>query len=243
MTIKNFTGFVLLILFTAACGGESQNNFDLSTAPSFDNQIVTEITETDEYLFTGLGGLIIHKSGNVLFHDAEQALVYYADQSGNILQVFGGKGEGPGEFERIAGMRFLDDDEILVSDMMRQRDSKFQLINNEWVFIEAVRLWEDMDFRVGSWHKLHDGNFLVNETIVLMQPPSSAEIVDRDMIYRVVNFEDKTVKRELLYTKASPFVISMSGQGGFMVASLPFGHSYITEVSPNGYIYTGFSDQ
>ncbi len=97
--------FLILIIGIAiiSCSSEN-NNGRLAEVPFFENALTLELTFGDDdislpedYLLAKPNGLVVKDNGNMLVADEYWMKEY--DPLGNPVSMFGGKGQGPGEFE------------------------------------------------------------------------------------------------------------------------------------------------
>jgi len=96
----------------------------------------------------------VDSKGNVYFES--RGLILKFDNAGKLIQTIGQKGQGPGEHQRVAGLRITKSDAISFYD---SGNVKFLLFNEDGIFHEekkmsARRLW-------GRY--LDNGNFLMRE--------------------------------------------------------------------------------
>jgi hypothetical protein len=106
---------------------------------------------------------LVSPNDDILIFDYEDQTVKVFDRDGVFLRSFGGKGQGPGEFQNIIDMDFLPDDRILFLDTAVRRTSLF---DPQGKFMRSHQ-WRGfhMDILLAG-----EGYYIVDET-VFMQPP------------------------------------------------------------------------
>lgn len=240
--MKNFalsltlSACISMLLFS--CSGEtSQSDNPLETAPHLTTELILEITETEDILFSYLNNLVVDARDNLLFIDPQQMNVYYYDIDGNLLQQFGGEGGGPGEFGRMYRIRLLDDYSLIVSDASRT-DSKFVFDGGKWVYDDYFSFGSNLDLRVGMWDKVGPETWLISEHVPIMQPPTSPEIVTRDIAYHLLDDSENIIVENFVTRTHREATVLGPHQGGFRVSELPFAEINFLNVH-NQYIYSG----
>jgi len=90
-------------MFILSCSSDN-NNGNVAEVPFFDNALTMELSFGDDdfnlpedYLLAKPNGLVVKDNGNILVADEYWIKEY--DPEGNPVSMFGGKGQGPGEFE------------------------------------------------------------------------------------------------------------------------------------------------
>jgi hypothetical protein len=78
-----------------------------------------------EYTFGEIGGVAVLSTGELWVGDSQSNLIQRYDQEGNFLGSLGGKGEGPGEFQKIWDLAGMPDGSVAVWDNYRNRVSIF----------------------------------------------------------------------------------------------------------------------
>jgi len=106
---------VLVLLWMPLWGGEWTVNTD-------------DFEEIPKYVTHHL----VTADGHLFFLDTRNIRVYHLDPEGQVIHVFGSKGKGPGELERVSGMRLSQNETqvYLVEEFQQQvyafsREGKF----------------------------------------------------------------------------------------------------------------------
>ena len=82
----------------------------------------------DTVIFAGKSGathVAIESEGDLLLADRAASIIYRINAVGEVVNTFGSRGEGPGEFERISGLNLIEPDTIVVKDGFLGRLSYF----------------------------------------------------------------------------------------------------------------------
>ena len=107
---------------------------ELSDAPALS---IGSYDGPDEYLFSRIQTVARDADGRVIVADEESREIRVFDSEGNHLLTFGGPGEGPGEFEWLAGAWPVGDGSIVAIDRLPPRLSHFDA---DGFVITTVRL-------------------------------------------------------------------------------------------------------
>ncbi len=134
-------------------------------APSLE---LGRIDGEDHEVFGSIGGIVVGSGGRVYVGDTQALEVRVFGSDGTYQFAFGGKGEGPGEFENIDAMRLTPGGELLVRDVNQGRVSVFapdgsyrREIRIERPFFQYENrptLWADTAGRVFDWLLLRPGD-------------------------------------------------------------------------------------
>jgi len=186
ITTAEWTSKLLLAALLAAvipaCDGAGARPDALSSNPSEQVRaesatfaerfvLVREVVpeQSDANPLVRLSGLEFRADGAFLIADASERNVRLFDATGQQLAVFGGGGEGPGEFQSPRFPRFAPDGEIHVGDAQA---SRVEVFGADGSFRRSVRL-PDFSYLYG-FAVLADGDYLVLGT-----GPSENEILFR----------------------------------------------------------------
>jgi hypothetical protein len=74
--------------------------------------------------------LLVDESGNIYVSDYRDAVIKVYGPDGGYIRTIGHKGEGPGEFQSLMDMQFLNDGRMLVFDLRARRSSLFDKFGN-----------------------------------------------------------------------------------------------------------------
>lgn len=79
----------------------------------------------EELLFDGIVSVVRDGDGNFIVADNGAGEIRVFDAEGRHLRSFGGRGEGPGEFQMLVGAWLLPDGSVVAADGRLQRISRF----------------------------------------------------------------------------------------------------------------------
>jgi hypothetical protein len=113
--------------------------------PFSDIKLESELVlgEDDNDLYFGRNPIVKEGyDGNIYIADNSIRSIYKLDYEGKLLNTFGGKGQGPGEFTSITTMNFFTDNQIHIFDRTMNRS---QIFNSNGKLLEHKRLGELQD--------------------------------------------------------------------------------------------------
>ena len=112
-------------------GVEYVHNTEIPQFPektvSFEEEIRISGEDKDgEILIFQPGYFTVSPEGDIYISDGQERKIHVFDEAGRYLRAFAGKGEGPGEFQRIGEMAVLPDGRLMVIDWLSRRTSFFE---------------------------------------------------------------------------------------------------------------------
>ena len=78
-------------------------------------------------------GIAVNNKGLIAVADNKRNCVLIFNKEGKIVRKLGCYGKNPGEFDSVAGVTFLNDDEILVADELNHRIQQFNVQTGNFV--------------------------------------------------------------------------------------------------------------
>lgn len=142
----------ILVLIFLFCGKENANQPIIEVingveyihntgAPMYPEQTVEfieEVTfgsETDKEILSAPFCIAVNDNEDVFIGDEKGDNIKVYKSNGEYLKKIGSKGQGPGEFQFISSIDFLNDDRLIVLDWLARRISFF---DNNGDFIESI---------------------------------------------------------------------------------------------------------
>lgn len=116
-------------------------------------------TESEDLAELGIGSIDggdVDAESNIYFASNEQLFKF--DKRGNFIQTIGQKGQGPGEYQSISGLRILNSGEISFYDF---GNVKFLLFNKDGTFKDEIKKKARIFTYLGIY--LDNGNCLLRE--------------------------------------------------------------------------------
>ena len=95
-----------------------EDGWRLSSTPSL---AIGRADGDERYLFGGIAGAVALRDGRIAVLDRQSALIRLYSPDGEHLEDWGGKGEGPGEFDSPWSISRYRGDSILVSEFVARR--------------------------------------------------------------------------------------------------------------------------
>lgn len=121
-------------------------------------------SERDDIAELGLADILfwfdVDSEGNIYFLDSRGSAgiwIFKFDEMGNFVSSFGGKGEGPGEFQKPNMIRVTNEDEIAIIDQFR----KLAIMDKDGNLIKEIRLSSTYGFLA----PLDKDRYLMSKTI------------------------------------------------------------------------------
>ncbi len=115
--------------------------------------LLIEDKDGEDYFFQWLCDIDVDSDGNIYVLDRQQHKAYIFDKLGNYIKAIGGKGQGPGEFNKPKRIVVDDKDQIVVLE-----DRRLQLFDKKTNFIKSI----NFDSFVLSCSLKENGNILVH---------------------------------------------------------------------------------
>lgn len=128
------------------------------TTFSLEEEFVID-TEREDLAELGIGSIEegdVDAEGNIYFATREQ--IFKFDNEGNFIQTISQKGQGPGEFQRIRGLRITNSGELSFYD---SGNVKFLLFNTDGTLKKEIKKTSGIFTFVGIY--LENGNCLLRE--------------------------------------------------------------------------------
>jgi len=232
------SGIWILLLF-AGCGGEADG-------PDLGDWILTtvrltltetlRVSETEDFYFGSVTDLDVTSDGHIVVADREASNLKVLRPDGSLLDTLGGPGEGPGEFEQLAGVQVARGDSMFAFDVRQSRLTVWTRPPSSEV-ARTVTFPRAEGFAVQTW--TFDDGFVVKFT----QPASSPEEgVSRrsPWLWRWVS--DAGAPRDTLLQGPGLKTAVVAQNGGFRLRTVPFARRMITTLGPDGVLYQGWTD-
>ena len=80
----------------------------------------------DNIILDRIQGIAVNSAGELFIADTGEQAVFVISEAGRLVDQFGGKGEGPGEFASISSLYIGPGDSIYVHDFERYRLTVFE---------------------------------------------------------------------------------------------------------------------
>jgi hypothetical protein len=168
---------------------------------------IGEVEGNPDYLFGVVAGVCVGSSGEVVVVDQQMGSVRVFDADGNLQHIFGGLGEGPGEFgSTLAGCYVGPGDTIAIPDLQLYRVSRF-LIDGTELGAVPFDLGDGVPIR---WAMRHDGRLAVHMRLGLLDP-SAAGTSDA----LVLEEPDGRIRRRFVRLPSSEVIRRADGRARF----------------------------
>lgn len=194
---------------------------------------IGEMEGPDEYLFGRIWSLAVDDDRNVYVFDEQAQHVRVFDAAGVYLRTLGGRGEGPGEFNRAEAVAVFPDGRLAVRDPGNMRVQVFDPdtgATDEWEYNSGnhyragAPLYTDVRGRTFLLTTDQSGEDIV---IVLGSDGTHLDTLPEPSM----DYEQFTVRAEHVTEESSSSV----------TARVPFTHGFFWAVHPSGHFLTGLS--
>jgi hypothetical protein len=119
---------LLFVLILCAGSARAQGTTQVDSPPRWGtNPVVTidltigEKAPSDEYLFGRIEAITATSNGNIWVAESSIPQIRMFDADGRFLRNVGGPGDGPGEYNRLMGMKRTGDDHVVIFDPRSRR--------------------------------------------------------------------------------------------------------------------------
>lgn len=171
------------------------------------------------------------QDNNIYTRDPQQNKIFKFDSSGQLINVFGGSGSGPGEFQSITGMLFTNDRQLMVLDFSSRR---YTLFNTDG----KVDVITSLEHPYASFKPIIYSNYLLLPWIENGKIIHSFDLDQGKITDRFVNIED------ILQTEEE-FERSLLRQNPGSILALPDDRIVFISTHYNGmmHVYENKDDQ
>ena len=150
MRIRGMTALALCTAVGACNGGQEATSGE--NVPVFQPRSIVEIgvVEGDpHYMFEDISAAVMLSTGAFAVADRGSSEISVYDPSGLHKRTFGRAGDGPGEFQNVAGLYVIDGDSLLVPDGFNETVT---VVDSYGVFARSLR-YADLpgDTLVSPW--------------------------------------------------------------------------------------------
>ena len=243
--------FALLIIAACSSGSEPDVPEDIASlenlavysgeaAPLYDISFERQARygDTDDVYIGSMAGVAVMDDGAMFLADRTEAVIHVYDASGEYQTTIGGKGEGPGEFLSISGVK-LHDGKLFALDTQQQRVSVFDAAGRNYLRSHTLSGGtQDLSGFPVAAEPLSDSRFFV----LYNSLQSENDKYFRSYTPRIVDAEGNTLDSEFIEFPPSEMLLLQS-DNSIRITSLPFmGESFIG-FNQNEEIVTGFSDR
>lgn len=194
---------------------------------------IGELEGPNEYLFGRIWSLAADDDRNVYVFDEQAQHVRVFDAAGTYVRTLGGRGEGPGEFNRAEAVAVFPDGRLAVRDPGNMRVQVFDPATgatDEWEYNSGNH------YRAGAplYTDVRGRTFLVTtdqsgEDIVIVLGSDGTHM--DTLPEPSMDYEQFTVRAEHVTEESSSSVTAL----------VPFTHAFFWAVHPSGQFLTGLS--
>ena len=142
-----------LLLLLLACAGETEVQSGAAAPVLIPELVMTVgVVEGDtRYMFQDISAAVRLRSGDLVIADRGTSEISLYDPRGIHKRTFGGMGDGPGEFQNIAGLYAIDGDSVVVVDGFAEYIAVADTSGNVARSLRYADLPGDALFPLGTW--------------------------------------------------------------------------------------------
>ena len=228
-----------ILLLTAGCGGETDRpdlgDWTLTTDPLTLTETL-RVSETEDFYFGSVSDLDITSEEHIVVADREANNLKVLRPDGSLLDTLGGPGEGPGEFEQLAGIQVARGDSVFAYDVRRSRLTVWPPLPSSEV-ARTVTFPRADGFAVQAWTL--DKGFIVEFAQPASAPEEGVSRRSRRMWRRV---SDAGTPRDTLLQRPGLKTAVTAQNGGFRLRTVPFARRTLTALGSGDVLYHGWTD-
>ena len=195
---------------------------------NLEEDLIIEERVGRKYRFYQISRIAVGREGNIYALDIRKNQVFRFDRTGEYIDKFGGKGQGPGEFERPAYILIDNRQNIFVSE-----NRKIQIFNNQGKYLDRISFNNDITQFICD-----DGGNIIAISHVVTEEGTKKAIMKFDdkgrMIKELAVFTDiKAVVRK--GDDGKPFSLKVYHEYNYWPYLCPSGNSRFYYAHPSEY--------
>ncbi len=227
---------------------ENLVRFDVNDASISEISFNNPVTFTDPSLIMGqIAEVAVDNNGRVFIADRDNSSIYLFDQDGSYVTTIGGAGDGPGEFRSLRNIA-ADSGYLHAFDMSQRRISRFGLKSFEVAGTTGLSGDEpqsggfNMSRFPNGFYLMPDGNYLLSFSAFTF-PGMGGQSDDVPMLdFDILTPDGSYLGFEGIELRANESVTSSAGNS-FRVIMPSYARKALTAISPEGRIYTNWSEE
>ncbi len=196
----------------------------------------------DNIILDRIQGIAVNSAGELFIADTGEQAVFVISEAGRLVDQFGGKGEGPGEFASISSLYIGPGDSIYVHDFERYRLTVFEPEERHYAYSLNIEDAEDERYNPGGLLGVAANGYVYRYGEGISFDPERSWNVDKRMlkIYRVGR--DGNAAQLMLSMPDSDVVVFFTAEREPGISPLPFARNAHARFGPNGRVFAGRND-
>jgi len=227
---------------------ENLVRFDVNNASISEISFNNSVTFTNPSLIMGqITEVAVDENGRVLIADRDNSSIYLFDQDGSYVTTIGRAGDGPGEFRTLRNIA-AGSGHLHAFDMSQRRITRFDLETLQEAGTTALSGDEpqaggfNMSRFPNGFHLMPDGNYLLSFSAFTF-PGMGGQSDEVPMLdFDILTPAGEYLGFEGIELRANESVTSSSGNS-LRVIMPSYARKALTAVSPDGRIYTNWSEE
>ncbi len=196
----------------------------------------------DNIILDRIQGIAVNSAGELFIADRGEQAVFVISETGRLVDRFGGKGEGPGEFAKINSLYIGQEDSIYVHEFGRYRLTVFEPKERHYAYSLNIEYDEDEPYTPSMLLGVAANGYIYRYAESIGFDPERNWNVDKRMlkVYRVGR--DGHAAQLLLSMPDDDLVVFFDADRMPGISPLPFARSAHVRFGPNERIYAGRND-
>ena len=193
----------------------------------------------DGVVFGDIGGLVaVDSEGRIFVGERQDPQIYVFTPEGDLIRSLGEKGQGPGEFSRISGVRTGPGDTLYTYDSRLRRIMAFYPASLDFAY--SVTVAEDKGSRPArGLIGVHAEGFLV--TYEDLPWPGTDFETERFLYLRLVSRSGQPADEPIVRVPSSQFMMVERGSR-FVGVAMPWSPHPVIFAPPDGHVYSGSTE-
>ena len=196
----------------------------------------------DNLILGRIEGIAVNSAGELFIADEGEQAVFVISETGRLVDRFGGKGEGPGEFASINNLYIGPGDSVFVHEFGRYRLTVFEPEERHYAYSLNIEDAEDERSVPTTLLGAAANGYVYRYSEGISFDPERNWNVDKRLlkVHRVGR--DGNAAQLLLSMPDSDVVVSFTEERQPGIVPLPFARTARIRFGPNGRVYAGRND-
>lgn len=230
-------GLIIACVTLNGCSSSAANN-GLADLQLVETLRIGEEENADDIIFGGISGLIaVDGTGRIFVGEGQDPKVYVFAANGELLEVVGRQGEGPGEFNGLQEVHAGPGDSLYVFDYAFDRISVFEPESFDLAY--TFRVSRDSLSNPSDLIGVVDTGLLFYYSVPFYLKPDHTEEGTQVLI---VNWSGHPVAKPLTTLPSVETHIYPTQRGTLRSLAIPFARRPVLRMGPDQTVYAGWNE-